>query len=143
VLEYNTRFGDPETECLMTRWGGSVIPLFEGSAKGDLSGVETSWDAPASLCVVLASEGYPGAYPKGRPISGLDDAALVPGVVVFHAGTIRDGEGFATAGGRVLAVTATGTSLDEAADRAYAAADRIRFEGKQLRRDIGWRARTR
>lgn len=141
VLEYNTRFGDPETECLMTRWGGSAIPLFEGAAKGDLSGVQTSWDAPASLCVVLASEGYPGTYPKGRVIEGLEDAARVPGVVVFHAGTTRSDGDFVTAGGRVLAVTATGANLDDAADRAYAAVDRIRFEGKQLRRDIGWQAR--
>jgi phosphoribosylamine--glycine ligase len=141
VLEYNTRFGDPETECLMTRWGGSAIPLFEGAAKGDLSAVQTTWDAPASLCVVLASEGYPGAYPKGRPIEGLERAAEVAGVVVFHAGTARGEGGFVTAGGRVLAVTATGVTLDEAADRAYAAADRIRFEGKQVRRDIGWQAR--
>ncbi|MCB9601360.1 MAG: phosphoribosylamine--glycine ligase [Sandaracinus sp.] len=143
VLEYNTRFGDPETECLMTRWGGSMLELLEGAAKGDLGERATEWDAPASMCVVLASEGYPGSYPKGRPIEGLDDAAKVPGVVVFHAGTRASDEGFVTAGGRVLAVTATGVTLDEAADRAYAAADRIRFEGKQLRRDIGWRARTR
>jgi len=141
VLEYNTRFGDPETECLMTRWGGSAIPLFEGAAKGDLSAVRTAWDAPASLCVVLASEGYPGAYPKGRRIEGLDHAAEVAGVVIFHAGTTRADGGFVTSGGRVLAVTATGVTLDEAADRAYAAADRIQFEGKQLRRDIGWQAR--
>ncbi len=143
VLEYNTRFGDPETECLMTRWGGSAIQLFLGAARGDLSGVQTEWDAPASLCVVLASEGYPGAYPKGRAIEGLAEASSVPGVVVFHAGTARGESGFVTAGGRVLCVTATGASLDEAADRAYAAADRIRFEGKQLRRDIGWQARIR
>ncbi|MCB9624489.1 MAG: phosphoribosylamine--glycine ligase [Sandaracinus sp.] len=143
VLEYNTRFGDPETECLMTRWGGSMLELLEGAAKGDLGELATEWDAPASMCVVLASEGYPGSYPKGRPIEGLDEAAKVPGVVVFHAGTKAADEGFVTAGGRVLAVTATGLTLDEAADRAYAAADRIRFEGKQLRRDIGWRARTR
>ncbi|MBX3247595.1 MAG: phosphoribosylamine--glycine ligase [Myxococcales bacterium] len=140
VLEYNTRFGDPETECLMTRWGGSALALFDGSAKGDLQGVETEWDAPASLCVVLASEGYPGAYPKGRAIEGLDRAAEVPGVTVFHAGTKRDGDRFVTAGGRVLTVTAVGATLREAADRAYAAADRIHFEGMHLRRDIGWRA---
>ncbi|MFW6050086.1 MAG: phosphoribosylamine--glycine ligase [Myxococcota bacterium] len=141
VLEYNVRFGDPEAECLMARWDGPILPLLEGAARGDLSAVSPRWKAPCSLCVVLASAGYPGPYEKGKPITGLDEAAAVEGVTVFHAGTRRDGDRYVTAGGRVLAVTAAGATLDEAADRAYAAADRIRFEGKHLRRDIGWRAR--
>ncbi|HJL30593.1 MAG TPA: phosphoribosylamine--glycine ligase, partial [Polyangiaceae bacterium LLY-WYZ-15_(1-7)] len=140
VLEYNVRFGDPETECLMTRWGGSALPLFFGSARGDLSGVETRWHAPASLCVVLASGGYPGAYEKGKPIEGLAEAGALEEVVVFHAGTRREGDQVLTNGGRVLTVTATGADLREAAMRAYAAVDRIAFEGAHVRRDIGWRA---
>ncbi|MFW5925599.1 MAG: phosphoribosylamine--glycine ligase [Myxococcota bacterium] len=142
VLEYNVRFGDPEAECLMTRWKGPALALFEGAARGDLSGVSPAWEAPCSLCVVLASAGYPGPYEKGKPITGLREAAEVDGVTVFHAGTRWDGDRYVTAGGRVLAVTAVGESIDQAAERAYAAAGRIEFEGKQLRRDIGWRARA-
>jgi phosphoribosylamine--glycine ligase len=139
VLEYNTRFGDPETEVLLTRWEGDVMPLLLGSARGDLRGVETRWAAPAALCVVMASEGYPGAYPSGRPIHGLDE--LPSEAQVFHAGTRRDGDQVVTAGGRVLTVTATGASVDEAAERAYRAVSSIRFEGAHFRRDIGHHAR--
>lgn len=143
VLEYNVRFGDPECQALVTRWKGSLLPLIAGSAAGDLGSVEPEWEAPASLCVVLASGGYPGSYEKGKPIRGLDRAVGVPGVTVFHAGTRAQGNGeVVTAGGRVLSVTAIGKDVDEAADRAYQIADAIEFEGKQFRRDIGWRART-
>lgn len=141
VLEFNTRFGDPECECLMTRWQGDVLPLLLGAARGDLSGVALAWEAPASLAVVLASGGYPGRYDKGEAITGLDRAAEVEGVTVFHAGTRREGDATVTDGGRVLTVTAIGQSLDEAAARAYRAADLIDFEGKHCRRDIGWQAR--
>jgi phosphoribosylamine--glycine ligase len=143
VLEYNTRFGDPECQTLMTRWKGSVVPLIRGSAQGDFGSLTLEWEAPASLCVVLASGGYPGSYEKGKPITGLADAGALPHVVVFHAGTTLDRGMVVTSGGRVLSVTATGDTIDEAAERAYAAVDKIHFEGKQLRRDIGWRARTR
>jgi phosphoribosylamine--glycine ligase len=142
VLEYNTRFGDPECESMMTRWSGSILPLLQGSARGDLSGVTPAWDAPTSLCVVLASGGYPGAYETGKVIHGLDAAAAVEGVTVFHAGTTERDGAIVTHGGRVLTVTAVGATLDQAAERAYRAADAITFEGKMLRRDIGWRART-
>lgn len=141
VLEYNVRFGDPETECLMVRWGGSALALLDGAARSDLTGVHPEWSAPASLCVVLASAGYPGAYRTGAVIEGLAEASALEGVVVFHAGTRRQGEATVTAGGRVLCVTATGATVAEAADRAYAAADRVHFEGRQMRRDIGWQAR--
>jgi len=141
VLEYNVRFGDPECETLMTRWKGDVLPLLLGAAKGDLSGVEPAWEAPASMCVVLASGGYPGSYPVGRAIGGLDVAAAMEGVEVFHAGTKTEGDGYVTAGGRVLAVTAIGADVEEAAKRAYAAADAIEFDDKHHRRDIGWQAR--
>jgi phosphoribosylamine--glycine ligase len=143
VLEYNTRFGDPECQTLMTRWKGSVMPLILGSAQGDFGDLALEWEAPASLSVVLASGGYPGSYEKGKPITGLDAAGSLPKVTVFHAGTALDGDTVVTSGGRVLSVTAIGETIDEAAERAYAAVDEIDFEGKQLRRDIGWRARTR
>jgi len=143
VLEYNTRFGDPECQTLVTRWKGSIMPLIRGSARGDFASLIPSWEAPASLCVVLAAGGYPGPYEKGRVITGLDEASALPQVTVFHAGTTLDGETVRTAGGRVLSVTAIGRTIDEAAERAYEAAAKIDFEGKQLRHDIGWRARTR
>ncbi len=143
VLEYNVRFGDPETEVLMARWDGDVLPLLLGAARGDLEGVRPRWGAPAALCVVMASEGYPGSGPKGRRLEGLEDANALDGVSVLEAGTALDETGHTvTAGGRVLAVTAVGGDVDEAAARAYAGVDRIRFEGSQHRRDIGWQART-
>jgi phosphoribosylamine--glycine ligase len=143
TLEYNTRFGDPECECLMARWKGDVLPLLLGSATGDLSGVAPSWEAPAALSLVLASGGYPGVFEKGKVITGLDRASAIEGVTVFHAGTKRTADALVTDGGRVLTVTAIGSTLDEAADRAYRAADLIEFDGKHCRRDIGWQARTR
>lgn len=142
VLEYNTRFGDPETEVLMARWDGDVLPLLLGSARGDLSGVETRWAAPSALCVVMAAEGYPGSYAKGRVISGLSDVPSSE-AVVFHAGTAQSGDAIVTTGGRVLAVTAIGQDIDESAARAYAAIDRIAFAGAQYRKDIGHHARKR
>jgi len=141
VLEYNVRFGDPETEVLMARWGGDALPLFVGSARGDLSAVETEWSAPCAMGVVLASGGYPGSYDKGKRITGLAEANAMEGVQVFHAGTRRQGDAVVTNGGRVMCVTATGATIEECATRAYAAADVIDFEGKMLRRDIGWQAR--
>ena len=143
VLEYNVRFGDPECQTLVTRWGGSILPLFRGSAQGDFGNLSPQWEAPASLCVVLASGGYPGSYEKGKPITGLEAAAALPNVTVFHAGTRLEGDTVVTSGGRVLSVTATGADIDEAAARAYEAAAKIDFEGKQLRQDIGWQARSR
>jgi phosphoribosylamine--glycine ligase len=142
VLEFNVRFGDPETEVLMARWRGDVLPLFEASARGDLTGVMPSWEAPHALAVVLAAEGYPTAPKKGARIHGLDSIEDAPGVVAFHAGTRESGGAIEVAGGRVLTITAIGSSLDEAASRAYAACDRVRFDGMQLRRDIGWQARS-
>jgi phosphoribosylamine--glycine ligase len=143
VLEYNTRFGDPECQTLMTRWKGSIMPLIRGSAQGDLDGLKPQWEAPASLCVVLASAGYPGSYQKGKVITGLEAASKLPKVTVFHAGTALRDDAVVTSGGRVLSVTAIGDTIDEAAARAYEAVAKIDFEGKQHRRDIGWRARTR
>ena len=143
VLEYNVRFGDPECQTLVTRWGGSILPLIRGSAQGNFGDLSPQWEAPASLCVVLASGGYPGSYVKGKLITGLEAAAALPHVTVFHAGTRLEGDSVVTSGGRVLSVTAIGADIDEAAARAYEAAAKIDFEGKQLRQDIGWRARSR
>jgi len=142
VLEYNVRFGDPECQTLVTRWAGDFAPLLVGSAHGGLAGLSPAWAAPCSLCVVLAAGGYPADYDKGLRIEGLEDAARVPGATVFHAGTARADGGIVTAGGRVLSVTAVGDTVDAAAERAYRAADLVRFDGKHCRRDIGWRART-
>ena len=141
VLEYNVRFGDPECECLMVRFNGNLGETLHRAAHGELATVTPRWGAPASLAVVLASEGYPGPYPKGRLIEGIDSANAVAGVTVFHAGTADSPRGLVTAGGRVLTVTAIGDCIDQAAERAYRAAERIHFEGRQMRRDIGWRAR--
>jgi phosphoribosylamine--glycine ligase len=141
VLEYNTRFGDPETQVMLSRYRGDILPLLRGAARGDLSGVRVEWESPAAMAVVLAAPGYPGEYKKGLPISGLDAAAQVTGVQVQHAGTRKQGESIVTAGGRVLSVTAHGPDIDSVAERAYAAAARIQFEGVQYRRDIGHRAR--
>ncbi|NIS33494.1 MAG: phosphoribosylamine--glycine ligase, partial [Actinobacteria bacterium] len=141
VLEYNVRFGDPECECLMARFEGNLAETLLAAAKGELASVDPQWGAPASLCVVLASEGYPGKYPKGRTITGVAEAEALEGVTVFQAGTRREDDALVTAGGRVLTVTATGADIEQAAERAYAGADRIHFEGRQLRRDIGWQAR--
>jgi phosphoribosylamine---glycine ligase len=143
VIEYNVRFGDPETQVLLARQGGDLLPLLLGSARGELGSVRAQWEAPAAVCVVLAAGGYPGSYAKGAEIHGLDAAAQVDGVDIFHAGTARQGRSVVTAGGRVLSVSARGASIEQAAERAYAAAALVRFEGMQYRRDIGWRARER
>ncbi len=141
VLEFNVRFGDPECEALVARWEGGLWGLLRGAAEGRLQEGRPSWSAPASLTVVVASEGYPGAVRKGLLVSGLEAAEAIPGITVFHAGTRLDASGeVRTAGGRVLAVTAVGGSLQEAADRAYRAAGCVRFEGAWMRRDIGHRA---
>ena len=141
VLEYNTRFGDPETQVLLSRYAGDVLTLLRGAARGKLRAVDVEWEAPAAMSVVLASRGYPGAYLKGIAIEGLEAAAAMEGVEVQHAGTAREGDAVVTAGGRVLSVTARGADIDQVAERAYAAVGRIAFEGMQYRRDIGFRAR--
>lgn len=141
VVEFNVRFGDPETQPLMLGLEGDLVPLLHGAAGAGLGNAAPVGFRDAAVCVVLASEGYPRSYPTGRAIAGLDEAAAEPGVEVFHAGTRRTAAGgFETAGGRVLGVTARGASVDEARRRAYAACDAIRFEGMHLRRDIAQRA---
>jgi phosphoribosylamine--glycine ligase len=138
VLEFNCRWGDPETQVLVRRLDSDLLDLLEACADGQLASQAPQWAAGAAACVILASGGYPGAYEKGKPISGLEEAATHPDVVVFHAGTKAAASGsILTNGGRVLGVTATGKDLEEARTRAYEAADRISFECLQRRNDIG------
>lgn len=140
VLEFNARFGDPETQVYLARLEDDLADLLLASAEGRLAGRELRWKPGAAVCVVMASAGYPGSSPKGLPIRGLDAAAALPGVKVFHAGTaLREGR-VVTNGGRVLGVTATGDAVAEARRRAYAAVAAIQFEGAQWRTDIGSKA---
>lgn len=140
VIEFNARFGDPETQALIPRLLSSLPETCLAAATGDLKGVELDWRDEACVSIVLSSGGYPGDHETGFPISGLEEAAARNDCMVFHAGTAgRNGE-VVTSGGRVLAVSALGTTFDEARARAYEAADLIRFEGKHLRRDIAERA---
>lgn len=137
ILEYNVRFGDPETQVLMPRLEGDWLDLLHRCATGRLSGEPLRWKEHAAVCVVMAAEGYPGAYPKGRTIDGLEDAESMENVVVFHAGTTAGKRGeIATSGGRVLGVTALGTDLGAARATAYRAVDRIRWEGEHHRTDV-------
>ncbi len=140
VVEFNVRFGDPETQALMLQMESDLVPLLEGVAHGRLEASESVAWADAAVCVVMASDGYPRSYEIGKPISGLDSMADDPNVVVFHAGTGRDEDGdLLTAGGRVLGVTGRGASVREARDRSYAACEAIHFEGAHWRRDIASR----
>ena len=140
VLEFNARFGDPETQAYLTRLENDLVELLVASVDGTLGGVELRWAANASVCVVMASGGYPGDYAKGKPITGIDAADALPGTKVFHAGTaLKDGQ-VVTNGGRVLGVTAWRSTLAEARTAAYAAVEKIRFEGAHIRRDIAAKA---
>jgi len=143
VLEFNCRFGDPETQVLMPLLGTDLVSIIEASLKGRLRYMRLRWSREACVCVVMASGGYPGHYERGKVISGLEEAESLPGVIVFHAGTARDERGqLVTAGGRVLGVTAVGKTLGVAIERAYRAAGRIRFAFAHYRKDIGFRALT-
>jgi phosphoribosylamine---glycine ligase len=136
VLEFNCRFGDPETQALLPRMKSDLLPLLEATIDGNVSQCAIEWDTRAAVTVVLASAGYPGKYDTGKTISGLDDAAKLKDVQIFHAGTKRANGEVKTAGGRVLAVTALGSSLEAARARAYEAVSRVHFENCQYRRDI-------
>lgn len=140
VLEFNARFGDPETEAVLPRIAGDLIPALQACIDGTLSDALVQTRPEAAATVIMAAGGYPGPYKKGTPIHGLDDAASVPDSMVFHAGTaLKDGQ-VVTSGGRVLAVTALGATLETAVARAYEAAAKIRFEGAHYRKDIARRA---
>ena len=137
VLEFNCRWGDPETQVLVRRLGSDLLDLLESTVEGTLARQDPQWRKSSAACVILASGGYPGHYEKGKPISGIEAAGALPDVVVFHAGTKSVGGAALTNGGRVLGVTALGDNLPEARAKAYAAADAISFEGLQRRNDIG------
>ena len=141
VLEYNVRFGDPECQPLMMRLSSDLVDLFEATVKGDLASIDApTWNPRPSVCVVMASEGYPGDYVKGHPIRGLNEAAQLPGVKVFHAGTREvDGE-IVTSGGRVLGVTAVADTVAGAKLQAYRAVKCIRWKGAWCRKDISDKA---
>jgi phosphoribosylamine--glycine ligase len=140
VLEFNARFGDPETQAILLRMESDLVDALEACVDGNLACTELRWSPGAAVCVVASSGGYPGSYKTGMPITGLGAAALVEGVVVFHAGTAQAGGELVTAGGRVLGVSARGESLELALARAYQALAGISFEGMYYRRDIGHRA---
>jgi len=140
VLEYNTRFGDPETQAILVRLESELLDALEACVDGRLGETEMRWKPGASACVVVASGGYPGSYTTGNRISGLEEAARVSGVEIFHAGTSLVDGNYLTSGGRVLAVTVAAESLEEALSSAYEAMGKIHFEGMYYRRDIGHRA---
>jgi phosphoribosylamine--glycine ligase len=140
LIEYNVRFGDPECQVLMLRLMSDLVPALIAAREGQLKSFDLRWHAQTALTVVMATRGYPGAYGKGSVIEGLDDAAKVEGVEIFHAGTKADGSRILANGGRVLNICALGDSVAEAHTRAYEAVDRIRWPEGFCRRDIGWRA---
>jgi phosphoribosylamine--glycine ligase len=140
LIEYNTRFGDPETQVLMLRLMSDIVPALVASRDGMLKTFDLRWYPDAALTVVMAAKGYPGAYEKGSVIAGLEKAAQVEGVEIFHAGTKADGGKILANGGRVLNICARGKTVAEAQKRAYEAVDRIDWLGGFCRRDIGWRA---
>lgn len=137
VIEYNARFGDPETQVVLPRLKTPLCDIVDAVIDENLSDLDIQWSDEACACVVMASGGYPGSYPKGIEIKGLDSDGQVEGACVFHAGTALEDGVFKTAGGRVLGVTALGSDLKEALKKAYAAVEKITFEGAHYRTDIG------
>jgi len=140
VIEFNARFGDPETQVYLTRLDNDLVELCEATIDGTLDRTELKWRSEASVCVVMASEGYPGNYQKGKIITGLDEANALPNTKVFHAGTAPSGNNITTNGGRVLGVTAWAADVRSARDAAYTAVSKIRFDGAHYRRDIAAKA---
>ncbi|WP_277058716.1 phosphoribosylamine--glycine ligase [Trichlorobacter lovleyi] len=140
TLEFNARFGDPECQPLLMRMKSDLVPLLLAVAEGDLSGHSIEWHDQAAICVVMAAEGYPGDYPKGDSITGIEAAEQLTDVTVFHAGTAEKDGRIVTAGGRVLGVTALGNTVAAAIERAYQGVEKISWRGVQFRRDIGKKA---
>lgn len=140
TLEFNARFGDPECQPLLMRMKSDLVPLLLAVAEGDLSGHSIEWHDQAAICVVMAAEGYPGDYPKGDSITGIEAAEQLADVTVFHAGTAEKDGRIVTAGGRVLGVTALGNTVAAAIERAYQGVEKISWRGVQFRRDIGRKA---
>lgn len=139
VIEYNCRFGDPETQVVLPRLKTDIVDIFEAINNETLSDLDIEWDERACTCVIMASGGYPKSYPKGIEINGLTDGQL-DGVTVYHAGTKLDGDKLVTAGGRVLGVTALGDDIKDALAKSYDGVDKIKFDGAHFRTDIGQRA---
>jgi phosphoribosylamine--glycine ligase len=137
VLEFNCRFGDPETQVLLPRLKGDLVDLLEATIDGRLHTLNPEWDPRAAVCVVMASGGYPGSYETGKTISGLQQVEEEAGMMIFHAGTRRVEDRLITAGGRVLGVTALGATLLDAREAAYKGIKKIEFDGSYFRRDIG------
>lgn len=140
LIEYNVRFGDPETQVLMMRLKSDLLDALLATAEGRLAEVDIAWHEGAALTVVFAANGYPGTVETGTEIRGIEDARALPGVEVFHAGTKKDGDKLVASGGRVLSVTASGSNVAEAQARVYQAISKIDWPGGFYRRDIGWRA---
>jgi phosphoribosylamine--glycine ligase len=143
VLEFNCRFGDPEAQPLLMRLKSDLLDLLEAVVDGKLDEVSegsVEWDPRPAVCVVMASQGYPGSYARGKVIGGLDEATKLPDVKVFHAGTAAQNDLVLTDGGRVLGVTALGDTLADAKQRAYQAVEKITFAGAFYRRDIAAKA---
>jgi phosphoribosylamine--glycine ligase len=140
VLEFNCRFGDPETQPILMRMDSDLVDALEASADGTLNEIKLDWTSDATVCVVVASGGYPGIYENGKTIHGLKEADALENVKVFHAGTSKRDGSYYTAGGRVLGVTARGPDLKAAVDRAYEAVGKISFEGAYSRKDIAAKA---
>jgi phosphoribosylamine--glycine ligase len=143
LIEYNARFGDPECQVLMLRLKDDLLTILNAAIDGVLDQIGVRWRDAAALSVVMAAKGYPGLYKGGSEIEGLAEAAAIPGVEIFHAGTKREGGRIVAAGGRVLSVTALGKDVAQAQKRAYQAVDLIRWPDGFCRRDIGWRALAR
>lgn len=143
TLEFNARFGDPECQPLLMRMKSDLVPLLMAVAEGSLAGKSIEWHDQAAVCVVMAAEGYPGEIAKGDAISGLDAADALEGVTVFHAGTVERDGAIVTSGGRVLGVTALGSTVASAIERAYQGVDKISWRGVQFRKDIGKKALNR
>lgn len=143
VLEFNARFGDPETQVYLTRLENDLLEVIDASAAGTLDKIELKWSPMASVCVVMASAGYPARYAKGKVIRGLEEVAKLPNVKVFHAGTARTGDEIVTSGGRVLGVTGLGGDVAGSREIAYSAVEQIGFEGAEWRTDIGLKALNR
>ena len=139
VIEYNCRFGDPETQVVLPRLKTDIMDIFEAINNETLADLHIEWDDRACTCVIMASGGYPKSYPKGIEINGLTDDQL-DGVTVYHAGTKRDGDKLVTSGGRVLGVTALGESIEDALAKSYAGVEKIKFDGAHYRKDIGQKA---
>jgi phosphoribosylamine--glycine ligase len=140
VLEFNARFGDPETQPALIRMRGDIVPILEACMRGTLSQYQLEWDERAAVCVVMASKGYPGDYEKGKAIKGLQEVSRMKDVVVFHAGTASKEGQIVTNGGRVLGVTGLGEDIPRAIERSYEAVKKISWDGVHYRTDIGQKA---